>query len=89
MQTSRVHTDTWGPAGIDVASGAGPSPHAQLVVAGKAGWIVFTNRVDFAGAKLRAGRWTGWNPTLWQRRIRRARRTHRHPRGGVLLRRRL
>ena len=62
VQTSRVHTDTWGPAGIDVASGAGPSPHAQLVVAGKAGWIVFTNRVDFAGAKLRAGRWTGWNP---------------------------
>ena len=58
--TSAVDGDTWRLTGIEIASGAGPSPHAQLVVHGKAGWVVFTNRVDFAGARLRAGRWAAW-----------------------------
>jgi hypothetical protein len=62
IATSPVSRDAWTTTPTDVSLGAGPVPHADLVVNGNAGWLTNVNRVTQGGARLEQGRWVTWHP---------------------------
>ena len=62
VATSPVHTDAWRMSTAEVDHGAGPVPRAQLVLHGRAGWLVIVNRAVVGGARLQNGEWRAWRP---------------------------
>ena len=62
ISTSAVGEDAWTVSPTTVPVGAGPVPAAQLVLHGKAGWLVMVNRVVVGGARLANGAWRTWRP---------------------------
>ena len=62
VATSPVHTDTWRVSSTKVDHGAGPVPRAQLVLHGRAGWLMIVNRAVAGGARLQNGEWVTWKP---------------------------
>jgi len=62
IHTSPVGTDAWRASSTMVPAGAGPVPHAQLVLHGDVGWLVGVNRTVAGGARLQRGRWSPWKP---------------------------
>ena len=55
IASSPVGSDTWIVSPTTVPIGAGPVPHAQLVLSGNAGWLVEVDRVVVGGARLESG----------------------------------
>ncbi|GAC1316073.1 MAG: hypothetical protein NVSMB16_13020 [Acidimicrobiales bacterium] len=62
VETSPVGTDTWRIAAVRVPAGAGPVPHAQVVLHGDRGWLMVVNRTVAGGARLTGGTWQSWSP---------------------------
>ena len=62
VETSSVGTDTWRLSAVRVPAGAGPVPHAQLVLHGERGWLMVVNRTVAGGARLAGGTWQMWSP---------------------------
>ncbi len=62
IATSPVDRDAWTSSAIAIPVGAGPVPHAQLVLHGTAGWLVEVDRQVVGGARLVAGDWQAWRP---------------------------
>ncbi|GAC1312496.1 MAG: hypothetical protein NVSMB16_09330 [Acidimicrobiales bacterium] len=62
METSPVAIDAWRLAGLQVPAGAGPVPHAQVVLHGDRGWLMVVNRQVVGGARLAGGTWQTWTP---------------------------
>lgn len=57
-----AHTDDWTVSPTTLQAGAGPVPHAQLVLNGSSGWVVEVDRTVVGGARLSNGVWTAWKP---------------------------
>lgn len=62
IASSPVDSDAWIASPTTVPMGAGPVPHAQLVLSGSAGWLVEVDRVVVGGARLESGAWIPWQP---------------------------
>lgn len=62
IATSPVGQDAWTVSPTTVPVGAGPVPHAQLVLHGAAGWLIEVDRTVVGGARLAAGEWQAWQP---------------------------
>ena len=62
IDTSPVSSDRWTTSPTTVALGAGPVPSAQIVLQGRAGWLVEDDRTVISGARLEQGRWVAWQP---------------------------
>ena len=62
VTSSPVQRDDWRPSTTTVPHGAGPVPRAQLVLHGRAGWLVLVNRAVVGGLRLHQGRWESWKP---------------------------
>ena len=62
VETSPVGTDAWRIAAVRVPAGAGPVPHAQVVLHGDRGWLMVVNRTVTGGARLASGTWQPWSP---------------------------
>ena len=60
--SASAHSDQWAASPTTVPVGAGPAPHAQLVLNGTSGWVVEVDRTVVAGARLNDGAWTAWQP---------------------------
>jgi photosystem II stability/assembly factor-like uncharacterized protein len=60
--SASVHSDGWTASPTTLAAGAGPVPHAQLVLSGTSGWVVEVDRTTGGGARLSNGAWTPWQP---------------------------
>ncbi len=60
--SSPVGSDAWRVSPTTVPLGAGPVPHAQLILSGASGWVVEVNRTVVGGARLSAGAWAPWQP---------------------------
>lgn len=55
--------DTWTASPLAPGFGAGPVPHAQIVLQGPTGWILTVNRVVVSGARNLSGAgWEAWTP---------------------------
>lgn len=52
----------WTRSHISLRHGAGPVPSADLVLHGRAGWVVVNNRTVITGARLTSGNWQHWTP---------------------------
>lgn len=64
--TAPVATDRWTVATVTIPVGAGPVPHAQLVLQGTTGWVIEVDRTVVGGARLVNGGWTAWQPPCSQ-----------------------
>lgn len=62
IATSPVGEDAWTVSATTVPVGAGPVPHAQLVLHGGAGWLIEVDRAVVGGARLVSGEWQAWGP---------------------------
>jgi photosystem II stability/assembly factor-like uncharacterized protein len=62
IASTPVSRDTWKPAPVFLAVGAGPVPQVQLVIQGTAGWLIQVDREVVDGARLSAGTWQTWTP---------------------------
>jgi len=62
IASTPVSRDTWKPAPVFLAVGAGPVPHVQLVIQGTAGWLIQVDREVINGARLSGGIWHTWTP---------------------------
>lgn len=66
IATSPAGADSWSVSPVTIPVGAGPVPHAQLVLQGATGWVVEVNRTVVGGARLVNGAWTSWQPPCAQ-----------------------
>jgi photosystem II stability/assembly factor-like uncharacterized protein len=62
IATSPIGTDAWAVSPTQVQVGAGPVPHAQLVLHGTTGWLIEVDRAVVGGARLVSGTWRAWQP---------------------------
>jgi photosystem II stability/assembly factor-like uncharacterized protein len=62
MYSSPVGSDSWQISPTRIEMGAGPVPHAQIVLQRSAGWIVEVDRTVIGGARLVDGSWMAWQP---------------------------
>ena len=62
IMSSPVDRDAWRRSSTRVEVGAGPVPVTQLVLHGRAGWLVEVDRTVIGGAELRNGDWVPWTP---------------------------
>jgi hypothetical protein len=62
IATSPVGTDAWTVSPTQVQFGAGPVPHAQLILHGTTGWLIEVDRTVIGGARLVDGTWRDWQP---------------------------
>jgi photosystem II stability/assembly factor-like uncharacterized protein len=60
--TSEVGTDGWKASPTVVNIGAGPVPHAQIVLQANTGWLIEVDRTVIGGAQFSNGAWTPWKP---------------------------
>jgi photosystem II stability/assembly factor-like uncharacterized protein len=61
--SSPVDRDAWTVATATPSFGAGPVPSSEMVLQGRAGWVVDVNRTVVGGARLDpSGGWTAWTP---------------------------
>lgn len=62
LATSPIDAESWSVSPTTVQVGAGPVPHAQIVLHGSAGWLLENDRTVVGGAALRNGSWVTWQP---------------------------
>ena len=60
--SSPVGADGWRASPTTVPLGAGPVPDAQIVLQGRAGWMLEVDRTVVGGAQLDRGAWGPWQP---------------------------
>ena len=66
IATSPAGSDRWTVATVTIPVGAGPVPHAQLVLQGTTGWVIEVDRTVVGGARLVNGAWAAWSPPCAQ-----------------------
>jgi hypothetical protein len=62
IETSPYATDRWHESTILIEGGAGPVPHATIVLSGDSGWVVQVDRTITGGARFERNQWSTWQP---------------------------
>ncbi len=62
IASSKVTSNSWTVASVNVPVGAGPVPRPQLVLSGTGGWVLENDRTVVSGARLTNGSWAAWTP---------------------------
>jgi hypothetical protein len=62
IASSPTNREAWQLASLQIMVGAGPVPEIQLVLSGRAGWVLQNDRTVVNGARLVGGAWREWVP---------------------------